>query len=249
MTRIASHRGGTLEFGDSTPTGFRKTAQMALEEVEFDVHPTRDGAIMVHHDATLERTTDKTGAIATLSEAEVRAATINYSGGEHPLSLDELCDIYRDSTVEFRCEIKPDAEGRAYSNFVPGVVDTLRKGGMRERTRFSSFLLDTLVELGAVTQRPCLWLVSPQVLRLVGRTALFEIVRARSISEIGVHIDEADAELMAAANDAGIAFGCWAAHTAEQIEKALGLGIKVFTTDRPSLAIALRDNRAGRQPA
>ena len=36
MTRIASHRGGTLEFGDSTPQGFAATAKMPLEEVEFD---------------------------------------------------------------------------------------------------------------------------------------------------------------------------------------------------------------------
>lgn len=39
MTRIASHRGGTLEFGDSTPHGFTATAAMALEEVEFDLSP------------------------------------------------------------------------------------------------------------------------------------------------------------------------------------------------------------------
>ena len=59
MTHIASHRGGTLEFGDSTPRGFSATALMALEEVEFDVHPTVDGAIIVHHDATLDATTDR----------------------------------------------------------------------------------------------------------------------------------------------------------------------------------------------
>lgn len=247
MTRIASHRGGTLEFGDSTPSGFRATARMEVEEVEFDVHPTRDGAIMIHHDASLERTTDKTGTIVTLSEAEVRAATINYSAAEHPLSLAELCAIYRQSPVEFRCEIKPDVEARPYKDFLPRVVSSLRDGGMLERTRFSSFLLDTLVELSASTDRPCLWLVSPQVMRLVGPTAIFELVRARSIPEIGVNIDDADAELMAAANAAGIDFGCWAAHTAEQIDKALDLGVKVFTTDRPSLAIALRQKRAGGQ--
>lgn len=244
MTRIASHRGGTLEFGDSTPKGFRATAQMALEEVEFDVHPTRDGAIMVHHDSTLDRTTDTPGAIAALSEAEVRAATINYSAGEHPLSLEELCAIYRSSAVEFRCEIKPDADGRAYENFVPRVIGTLSEGGMLERTGFSSFLLETLVALRQATNRPCLWLVSPQILRLVGQDGVFELARARSIPEIGVNIDDADAELMAATQRAGLAFGCWAAHSAEQINKALDLGVKVFTTDRPSLAIALRNKKS-----
>jgi glycerophosphoryl diester phosphodiesterase len=241
MTRIASHRGGTLEFGDSTPLGFRSTANMALEEVEFDVHLTMDGAIMVHHDATLDRTTDRSGAIATLSEAEVRAAVINYSAGGHPISLAELCAIYADSPVDFRCEIKPDANGRAYPEFVPRVIEVLERHGMLGRTTFSSFLVASLDELAIATDRPRLWLVSPPVLRQLGPGAVAELARSHGIPEIGVHIDYADEDIMATAQAAGLAFGCWAAHSAEQIEKALNLRVKVFTTDRPSLAITLRN--------
>jgi glycerophosphoryl diester phosphodiesterase len=249
MTRIASHRGGTLEFGDSTPTGFRRTAAMALEEVEFDLHPTLDGAIMVHHDATLDRTTDCTGPIASSHEADVRAATINYSAGEHPLSLSELCTIFRPSQVDFRCEIKPGADGRAYKNFVPQVVETLRDEGMLERTIFTSFLLDTLEELGQSSDRPRLWLVSPPVLRQLGAAAVAELLQKRSIEEVGVHIDDADAKLAALFGNKGVQFGCWAAHSAEQINKALDLRVKVFTTDRPTLALAIRNNRAEGQLA
>lgn len=246
MTRIASHRGGTLEFGDSTPQGFAATARMAVEEVEFDVHPTADGAIMVHHDATLDRTTDRSGAIAALTEADVRAATIDYGAGGHPLSLAELVDIFRNSRVDLRCEIKPGEDGRAYPDFVPRVMETIRSGGMLERTTFSSFLLESLETLRAATDRPLLWLVSPVLLRLVGIKAITELALSRRIPELGFHIDDADAELMRAVQDEGLDFGCWAAHNAEQIGKALDLGVKVFTTDRPTLAMAIR---AARQPA
>lgn len=241
MTRIASHRGGTLEFGDSSPQGFAATARMALEEVEFDVHPTVDGAIIVHHDATLDRTTDRTGPIARLTRAEVQAATINYGAGGHPLLLSELCALYASSPVDFRCEIKPDDAGRPYPDFVPRVVAELAQHCMLERTTFTSFLLESLDALSAATTRPCLWLVSPAVLRQLGTRAVIGLARRHSIPEIGVHIDTADAALMSAVTGAGIAFGCWAAHDAAQITKAFDLGVKVFTTDRPSLAIALRD--------
>lgn len=193
---IASHRGGTLEFGDSTPAGFRATARMALEEVEFDVHPTADGAIMVHHAPTLDRTTNRTGAICHLSEAEVRAATINYGAGGHPLSLEELCAIYRESTVNFRCEIKPRPDGRPYADFVPGVIATLDREGMLARTVFSSFLIETQDELAQATERPRLWLVSPPVLNQLGVAATLEVARSHAIAEIGVHIDCADRALM-----------------------------------------------------
>ncbi|RVV97407.1 glycerophosphodiester phosphodiesterase [Mesobaculum littorinae] len=240
MTRIASHRGGTLEFGDSTPQGFAATAVLPLEEVEFDVHPTADGAIMVHHDATLDRTTDRSGAIAALTEAEVRAAVIDHAAGGHPISLAELCGIFRDSPVAFRCEIKPGVDGLPYAGFVPRVVDALAHGGMLERTGFSAFPLETLEALGQASDRPRLWLVSPPVLRQVGTAGVIELARARSIPEIGVHVDTATPELMARVQDAGLDFGVWGAHGATQIDAALALGVKVFTTDRPSLAIARR---------
>jgi glycerophosphoryl diester phosphodiesterase len=240
MTRIASHRGGTLEYGDSTPRGFAATATMPLEEVEFDVHPTADGAIVVHHDPTLEGTTDCFGAIASLTLAEVKAATIHYSGGGHPLTLEELCGLYVPSNVDFRCEIKPGVDGRPYADFVPKVIDQLLRQRMLDRTTFSSFLLTSLDELRAATDRPRLWLVSPPVLRQVGVDGVIELCKARSVAEIGVHIDTADAALADTVRAAGLDFGCWAAHTPAQINKALLLGVKVFTTDRPTLAIGLR---------
>jgi len=246
MTRIASHRGGTLEYGDSTPRGFAATAAMPLEEVEFDVHPTSDGAIVVHHDPTLEGTTDRCGAIADLTLAEVKAAIINYGAGGHPLTLDELCDLYVRSGVDFRCEIKPDADGQPYPDFVPKVLDLLARHGMLGRTTFSSFLLTSLDELRAATDRPLLWLVSPPVLKQVGVHGVIELCQTHGVPEVGVHVDSVDEALAASVRAAGLDFGCWAAHTSTQIDKALALGVKVFTTDRPTLAIARR--AAFRQP-
>ncbi|QDY70673.1 glycerophosphodiester phosphodiesterase family protein [Qingshengfaniella alkalisoli] len=249
MTRIASHRGGTLEFGDSTPSGFKATAGMALEEVEFDLHPTSDGEIFVHHDPTLDRTTDQTGAISDHPARKVRSAVIDYSAGQSPLTLTELCAIYHDSPVDFRCEIKPGADGNPYTDFVPRVVQTLAENELLDRTVFSSFLIDTLDELGSASERPRLWLVSPAVLTQLGLKAVIDVAIAHSIPEIGVHIDRANAQMTTEVTDAGLEFGCWAAHDGTQIDKALALGIKVFTTDRPTLAIARRRSLASEAAA
>ena len=250
MTRIASHRGGTLEFGDSTWAGFTATAAMAVDEVEFDLHPTADGRIIVHHDATLDRTTDTSGAIAEMTATEVRAAVVDHAGAgfRHPLFIEELCTIFAESPVGFRCEIKPGADGRAYKGFVPKAVKALAAAGKLSATTFSSFLIDTLTELGGATNRPALWLVSPPVLSQLGARGVIDLARLRGIGEISVHIETAIPALMGSAEDAGLAFGCYAAHTRSQIEKAFDLGVKVFTTDRPSLAIAIRNARMEETP-
>lgn len=243
MTRIASHRGGTLEYGDSTLAGFTATAAMALEEVEFDVHPTKDGDIIVHHDATLERTTDMAGAIADLTTQAVLSAVINFSHNSRPILLQELCELFDDSSVVFRSEFKPGADGNPYHGFVPRVLDCLAKEDMLHTANFSSFLLDYLDEIAEHTDRPRLWLVSPAVLTQLGTRGVLEMARLRGIPEIGVNIDKANPELMAATLDAGLEFGCWAAHSTAQISKALDMGVKIFTTDRPSLAVAIRNQK------
>ncbi|WP_373236256.1 glycerophosphodiester phosphodiesterase family protein [Cohaesibacter celericrescens] len=241
MTRIAAHRGGTLEYGDSTPAGFTATAKMELEEVEFDVHPTIDGAIIVHHDATLDRTTDRTGAIAEQTSQDVLAAVINYSQNAHPLRLEQLCEIFQTSPVQFRCEFKPDRNGLPYAQFVPRVVAMFEEKHMLGKTGFSSFLVDYLDEIALHSDRPRLWLVSPAILMQLGTKGVIETAKNRQIREIGVHIDTATPALMTMVLDAGIDFGCWAAHTSEQISKALTMGVKVFTSDRPSLAMTIRN--------
>ena len=63
MTDIASHRGGALLWAENSRLAFEQTARLPVEQVEFDVHPSRDGKLVVIHDATLERTTDGKGAV------------------------------------------------------------------------------------------------------------------------------------------------------------------------------------------
>ncbi|GHC73029.1 glycerophosphodiester phosphodiesterase family protein [Limoniibacter endophyticus] len=246
MTRIASHRGGTLEFGDSTPAGFLATSKMELEEVEFDVHPTRDGQIVVHHDPTLDRTTDRSGTIATMTASEVLAASIQSGQGGNPLLLEELCALYAESHVVFRCEIKPGVDGRPYRDFVPRVVEALTECGRLSTSRFSSFQVESLDAIAQACDRPRLWLVSPAILEKWDIAKVIEIARSHQIPELGIHVDLVTVELMAQVNASGLELGCWAAHSVEQIDKALDLEVKVFTTDRPSLAI---ERRKLRQPA
>ncbi|MDH2325783.1 glycerophosphodiester phosphodiesterase family protein [Cereibacter sp. SYSU M97828] len=237
MTRIASHRGGTLESGDSTPSAFRMTAALPVDEVEFDLHPTADGHIVVHHDPTLDRTTDRGGEIAMLTLAEVKSARLNHSPGEAPLTLPELCAIFRPTPIALRCEIKAGADGLPYPGFADRVVAELKREGMLERTVFSSFLLEVAAAL-----RPSLWLVSQPVLRQVGAAGVIALARTRSIAEIAVKVDLADAPLRDMVQAAGLEFGVYGAHSAAQIDHALALGVKVMTTDRPGLALERRQN-------
>lgn len=240
MTTIASHRGGTLEYGDSTPAGFIASAAMALEQVEFDVHPSSDHHIIVHHDATLDRTTDRQGEIAKLTLAEIKAARINYSPAASPLTLEELCAIYHPSKVDFRCEIKAGVSGHIYEDFVPKVIDVLKQQDMLARTVFSSFNYQTLRILKSLTGNPVLWLVSPQVLRQIGLEDVIAMAKAIGVPELGLNATLATKQEAEAIRAAGLDFGVWGAHITETLLNAFNMKAKVLTTDRPTLAIECR---------
>ena len=53
---------------------FRQALAAGAECLELDVHLSSDGVAMVIHDPTLDRTTDATGAVATLAADEIRRA-------------------------------------------------------------------------------------------------------------------------------------------------------------------------------
>ncbi|MBV8692883.1 MAG: glycerophosphodiester phosphodiesterase [Actinobacteria bacterium] len=67
-----AHQGGAREAPSSTLFAMRQALAAGADALELDVHATADGELMVCHDATVDRTTQRSGAIADLSAAELR---------------------------------------------------------------------------------------------------------------------------------------------------------------------------------
>src|SRR4051812_27011051 len=77
--RAYAHRGwhiDELAGLENTLAGFHRAVKEGFGYLELDVHATADGAVVVHHDATLDRTTDGHGLIGELPAAEVAAAQV-----------------------------------------------------------------------------------------------------------------------------------------------------------------------------
>ena len=60
---IIAHRGFSGRFPENTMAAFEAAAKLPIDALELDVHSTRDGRIVVIHDATLDRTTNRTGRV------------------------------------------------------------------------------------------------------------------------------------------------------------------------------------------
>jgi glycerophosphoryl diester phosphodiesterase len=71
---VIAHRGSSAEAPENTLPAFEAAVQRGADAVELDVRLTADGAPVVIHDATLDRTTDRSGPVSALTLAELRSA-------------------------------------------------------------------------------------------------------------------------------------------------------------------------------
>ena len=69
LLAVQGHRGASALAPENTLAAFQKAIELGADGMEMDLQLTRDGAVVVIHDDTLDRTTDGHGRVADLSLA------------------------------------------------------------------------------------------------------------------------------------------------------------------------------------
>ncbi len=114
-----AHRGGRGIAPENTLVGFREGRRAGADVLEFEVHLTADGRLVVIHDDTVDRTTDGTGLVREKTLRELKELDAGYrftrDGGEtYPyrgqgVTVPTLEEIYQEfSDVPVNVEIKED---------------------------------------------------------------------------------------------------------------------------------------------
>ncbi len=75
---VFAHRGGGGLHPENTLGAFEYSAKMGVDALELDVHGTADGALVVMHDADVERTTDGRGKVSELTLETVKTLDAGY---------------------------------------------------------------------------------------------------------------------------------------------------------------------------
>jgi glycerophosphoryl diester phosphodiesterase len=97
-----AHRGGAIEHLENTMPAFEACVALGYRYLETDVRVTVDGELVVFHDPTLDRVTDRSGRVESLPWREMQTALI---GGREPiLRLEDLLGAWPD--VRFNLDVK-----------------------------------------------------------------------------------------------------------------------------------------------
>ncbi len=82
MVINTAHRGASGDYPENTLLAFRKALEIGVDEIELDLRMTRDGHLVVMHDATVDRTTDGSGSVDGLTLSEIKRLDAGGAYGE-----------------------------------------------------------------------------------------------------------------------------------------------------------------------
>lgn len=231
--RAYAHRGGAAENPENSPTAFAHAVALGFCHLETDVRPSRDGVAVLHHDATLDRTTDSAGLVRERTWRELR--NVRLADGGAPLRLEELLESYPDIAVNV--DVKE-------SGSVPAVHAAVERCRAWERVCVTSFS-------GRRTGR---------IRRLAGVDTVtaahpLEVLRHRTgviapAPPIRLQVPPAllrrslvDHEFVRRAHGRGLAVDVWTIDEEADMHRLLDLGVDGIMTDRPSLLRAVLRSR------
>ena len=152
MTKIFAHRGSKGTHPENTLASFKEAVRVGSDGIELDVHLTKDGQLVVIHDETVDRTTNGTGEIRTLTLAEIKELDAgswfhNKYAGEKIPTLEEVLLLLTELGFNGQLNIELKTDVIQYKGLVEKCLALQGTKTWPFAIVYSSFNPYTLVEL------------------------------------------------------------------------------------------------------
>lgn len=238
---VYAHRGSRGTHPENTMSAFIEAERVGADGIEFDVHLTKDGELVIIHDETLNRTTTLTGFVKDYTAAELRKADagVKFSpafSGERIPFLSEVFEWASANKLIMNVELKNDK--LHYPAMEQKVISLIRHYHLESRIVLSSFNHSSIAEVKRLApdiERALLFEGLPDdILNILSKK-----------KEAGFHPDAPSLtkELNKQAQDLGYVVRPWVANSKEQILRIAEFGVDVIITDFPETAIDILKTR------
>lgn len=217
------HRGVMGVEPENTLRSFLHADRLGLDAIELDLHLSKDGALVVMHDATVDRTTNGSGLISDLTLAELRG--LDAGLGERVPVFEEVVEAV---STPLQAEIKDVAAARVLA----GVITRRR---LQDRVTVISFHAEALRETRALLPEIPVVLVTGASTPTAAERAV-----ALGASMVSCDLRHLNEEIVARCHAAGLKVISWTVNTPEDLERARELGLDGVVTDQPEINEALK---------
>lgn len=204
---------------ENTLASYERAIAEGVDEVELDIRLSKDGEMVIMHDATVDRTTDGHGLVAEMTLAELR--TLDAGAGQR---IPTFCEALETITVKTLAEVK-----------APEVVEQLLalladRPDIRERIDVISF--DEAVVKAVSDAFPG---VRTALLSQSGSEEFVDRAADLGAAWVGVGWEGSTPELIEYAHARGLEYSLWPAESIAEFDRAMELGADGVTTNYPAL--------------
>ncbi len=245
---VFAHRGGAGEAPESSFLAMDNACKLGVDGLEVDVHPTRDGHLVIFHDDTLDATTMSGGALRewTLSDL-VRNVSLERalppSEETRIHTLEELLDRYPGVVVNV--DIKEDDGPGSWQE--AKLVDIIDRYQAHDRVIVASFH-------GAPIER--LRSLSSSVMTAATPTEALSWYEAfnqgnsdaREVDYVALQVPSTyggrkylSPDMVSRVHESGLVLHVWTINDAKEMKEMNDLGVDAIFTDYPSRAFEVLD--------
>ena len=213
-----AHRGASKAFPENTLAAFRAACDAGADMCELDVQPSRDGAIVVIHDDTVDRTTNGRGQVSALTLAELKR--LDAGGGQRIPTLDEVF-----AATVGRCGLNVELKVAGIEREVAAIM---RKWDAVETSIVSSFEWDALEAMRTVAPE-----LRAGVLAEKKPDRMLEAAARMHAYAVNPRSDLATRELCATAHERGFKVLVWTVDAPEAMRILIEAGVDGIMSNYP----------------
>ena len=228
-----AHRGFSGIYPENTLVSFAKAIEINPDGMECDIHLSADGKVIVIHDDSLDRTTDKTGKIAELDSAIIRSADAGVKKdpqfqGEKVPFFEELLELTK-GTIFLCVELKAKGTPKP-------AVDLIRKFGMEDQViifSFDSNLIMQVKEIAPVIPTLQLSWLDPKQSETLDMAMISRKVLNARANCLGINREIMTPELARWLHSRGIFTGCYTVNEEPEMKRLINCDVDAIISDYP----------------
>jgi glycerophosphoryl diester phosphodiesterase len=239
---VFAHRGASAVAPENTLAAFDQALDAGADGLELDVHLSRDGVVVVHHDFQLERTTDLHGALKERTADELARADAAYRFGAaagYPFrgqglgvpTLSSVLTRYRDVAMIVELKVNTPELARCAIEAIRATdaVERVCLGSSGLRVLRAARSTDPAIATSAAREEVrwalyrswCRWPLSRVAYRA------YQVPESAGLTRI------VSPRFIRAAHTAGLPVQVWTVNAETDARRLLGWGADALITDRP----------------
>ena len=248
---VIAHQGGDEVWPGDTLFAYQNAAALGVDVLEMDIHISLDGVLVLMHDEKVDRTTDGTGEIESMTLAELKQLDAGYDwsldeGQTFPFrgqgitvtTLEEVFQAFPEKHMTI--EIK-----KSNASMVRPFCELIRKYEMQDKVLVASFYDDKIKEFRVECPEVATSSAKQEttVFVLLSKAFLSGFYSPKFLSlqvpEESGGITVMTEAFVRAAHARGLAVEVWTINDKETMQKLISWGVDGIMTDRPDILMEL----------